>query len=135
MGLQAVSLSFKVRITTCRCRGHSGMCVVEKEDVGVGRLGTPCTGQRDASRKRARTRSVTLARALSELRNTPCTYMRRITDTGSNKKKRMRLPWQASSSQGSLHAIMHHASSLHATRPRPWPQMFSEDFTVMTSKL
>ena len=36
MGLQAVSLSFKVRITTCRCRGHSGMCVVEKKGGGVG---------------------------------------------------------------------------------------------------
>jgi hypothetical protein len=36
MGLQAVSLSFKVRITTCRCRGHSGVCVVEKKGVDVG---------------------------------------------------------------------------------------------------
>jgi hypothetical protein len=36
--LQLVWLSFKVRITTRGCRGHSGMCVVEKEGVDVGSL-------------------------------------------------------------------------------------------------
>ena len=46
MRLQAVSLSFKVRITTRRCRGHSGMCVIEKEGVNVGSPETPCTHAR-----------------------------------------------------------------------------------------
>ena len=100
MGLRAVSLSFKVR-------SHSEMCVAEKEDVGVESQGTPCTGQhwqQDAccsrGRKRATNRTVTRQVAAPASSETPKTQIPssslhlyvRITDTGSIKNKRMRLP-------------------------------------------
>ena len=130
MKLQATPLRFKVRIKACRRRGHSGMCVAEKGDVGVESQGTPCTGQhwqQDAccsrGRKRARNRTVTRKVAASESLKTqiPSSSLHsyvRITDTGSIKNKRC----DCHNNQVHLSVIWSksthdHASSLLADHP------------------
>ena len=126
MGLQAVSLSFKVRITACRCRGHSGMCVVEKEGVGVESQGTPCTGQhwqQDACCSRGRKRATNRThlgklRLLHHPRHPKhryfprlCTYMFALKILVQSKINGCDCHGkQVHLSLRSLHTIMHHLS-------------------------